>query len=113
MLPVQHQIKNLKRPGLIAAMCRELKIADYSDVRITNAPDARNVTIGQVVVAMTINGLGFTGQTLYIFTEFFKKSCGLVFHCANIFSFYHKRQMSGIMKDLPNQKSNRACATAE
>ena len=74
MLSVQHQIKNLNRPGLIAAMCRELKIAGYLDVRITNAADARNVTIGQVVASMTINGLGFTGQTLYMFTEFFEKA---------------------------------------
>lgn len=51
MLPVQHQIKNLNRPGLIAAMCREMKIADYLDMRITNAPDARNVITGEVVVA--------------------------------------------------------------
>ena len=48
MLPVQHQIKNLNRPGLIAAMCREMKIADYLDMR---APDARNVITGEVVVA--------------------------------------------------------------
>ena len=47
MLPVQHQIKNLNRPGFIAAMCREMKIADYLDMR---APDARNVTTGEVVV---------------------------------------------------------------
>ncbi len=62
MLPVQHQIKNLNHPGLVAAMCRELKIAEYFDARITNDPDARNVTIRQAVVAMTINGLGFTGS---------------------------------------------------
>ena len=52
-------------------MCRELKIAEYIDARITNDSDARNVTIGQAVVAMIINGLGFTGQTLYMFPEFF------------------------------------------
>ena len=53
-------------------MCRELKIAEYFDTRITNDPDARNVTIGQAVVAMIINRLGFTGQTLYMFPEFFE-----------------------------------------
>ena len=35
-------------------------------------PSVRNVTIGQAVVAMIINGLGFTGQTLYLFPEFFE-----------------------------------------
>ncbi|WP_422450395.1 MULTISPECIES: DUF4277 domain-containing protein [unclassified Endozoicomonas] len=42
------------------------RIAEYIDARITNDSDVRNVTIGQAVVATIINGLGFTGQTLYI-----------------------------------------------
>ncbi len=71
MLPAQYQSKNLNHLGLVAAMCRELKIAEYIDARITNDADERNVTIGQAVVAMIINGLGFTGQTLYMFPEFF------------------------------------------
>ena len=72
MPPVQYQFKNLNHLGLVAAMCRELKIAEYIDARITNDSDVRNVTIGQAVVAMIINGLGFTGQTLYMFPEFFE-----------------------------------------
>ncbi|WP_257263102.1 DUF4277 domain-containing protein [Endozoicomonas sp. ONNA2] len=47
---VQYQFKNLNHPGLVAAMSRELNIAEYFD--------ARNVTIGQAVVAMIINGVG-------------------------------------------------------
>ncbi|MBO9484203.1 DUF4277 domain-containing protein [Salinisphaera sp. G21_0] len=66
MPPVQYQFKNLNHLGLVAAMCREVKIAEYFDARITNDSDARNVTIGQAVVAMIINGQGFTGQTLYL-----------------------------------------------
>ena len=72
MPPVQYQSKNLNHLGLVAAMCRELKIAEFIDTRITNDSDVRNVTIGQAVVAMIINGLGFTGQTLYMFPEFFE-----------------------------------------
>lgn len=72
MLPAQYQFKNLNHLGLVSAMCRELKIAEYIDARITNDSDVRNVTIGQAVVAMIINGLGFTGQTLYMFPEFFE-----------------------------------------
>lgn len=72
MPPVQYQSKNLNHLGLVAAMCRELKIAEYFDARITNDSDARNVSIGQAVVAMIINGLGFTGQTLYLVPEFFE-----------------------------------------
>ena len=51
MPPVQYQSKNLNHLGLVAAMCRELKIAEYIDARITNDSDVRNVTIGQAVVA--------------------------------------------------------------
>ncbi len=72
MPPVQYQFKILNHPSLVAAMCRELKIAEYFDTRITNDSDARNVTIGQAVVAMIINGLDFTGQTLYLIPEFFE-----------------------------------------
>ncbi|MBO9484465.1 DUF4277 domain-containing protein [Salinisphaera sp. G21_0] len=36
MLPVQYQFKNLNHLGLVAAMCRELKITEYIDARITN-----------------------------------------------------------------------------
>ena len=71
MPPIQYQYKSLNHLGLVAAMCRELKIAEYFDACIINDADARNVTIGQAVVAMIINGLGFTGQTLYLVPEFF------------------------------------------
>ena len=71
MVPAHYQIKNLNHLGLVAGMCRELKIAEYIDARIPNDADERNVTIGQTVVAMIINGLGFTGQTLHMFPEFF------------------------------------------
>jgi transposase len=72
MPPFQCQLESLNHLGLVAGMCQELKIAEYIDARITNDADARNVTIGQAVVAMIINGLGFTGQTLYLFPEFFE-----------------------------------------
>ncbi len=71
MLPVQYQMKNLNHLGLVAGMCQELKIAEYFDACITNDADARKVTIGQAVVAMVINELGFTGQALYLVPEFF------------------------------------------
>ena len=46
MPPIQYQYKSLNHLGLVAAMCRELKIAEYFDARIINDADARNVTIG-------------------------------------------------------------------
>ena len=52
MQPAQYQMKNINHLGMVAGMCRELKIAEYFDARITNDADARNVPIGQAVVAM-------------------------------------------------------------
>ncbi|WP_371924647.1 DUF4277 domain-containing protein [Endozoicomonas sp. SCSIO W0465] len=49
--PIQHQIKNLNHLGLVAAIYRELKIAEYFDTHITIDPDARNVTIGLIWLA--------------------------------------------------------------
>ena len=72
MLPAQYQFKNLNHLGLVSTMCGWLKIAEYVDARITNDSDVRKVTIGQAVVARIINGQGFTGQTLYMFPEFFE-----------------------------------------
>lgn len=67
MLPVQYQSRNLNHPGLVAAMRREQKIAEYFDGCKANDFDVCNVTIGQAMVAMIINGLvGSTGQTLYL-----------------------------------------------
>ncbi len=49
MPPVQHQIKNLNHLGLVAAMCRELMMAEYFDACITNDPDARNEDLPKAV----------------------------------------------------------------
>jgi hypothetical protein len=32
--------------------------------------DKRNISFGQLFVAMIINGLGFTGRTLHIYSEY-------------------------------------------
>jgi hypothetical protein len=44
--------------GLIAAVCKDLKIADQIDQRL-GVDSQRIVSPGQSVVAMIINGLGY------------------------------------------------------
>lgn len=57
--------------GLVAAVCKDLKIAERIDARLKSAPD-RVVSAGQAVVAMILNGLGFTNRRLYLTHQFFE-----------------------------------------
>jgi hypothetical protein len=57
--------------GLIAALCQDLKIAERIDSRLRKDPQ-RKVSSGIAVVAMIINGLGFTNRRLYLTSQFFE-----------------------------------------
>lgn len=66
--------KTLDHHGLVAATCRELEIVEIIDRVIK--PDVReNLTTGECVLAMILNGLGFTTRPLYITPQFFKDKC--------------------------------------
>lgn len=62
---------NMDHHGLVASVCKDLKIAEKIDQRI-GVDDQRIVTPGQSVVAMILNGLGFTNRRLYLTHQFFK-----------------------------------------
>jgi len=57
--------------GLVAAVCKDLKIAERIDKRL-GVDAQRIVSPGQAVVAMIINGLGFTNRRLYLTHQFFE-----------------------------------------
>ncbi|MGZ3745555.1 MAG: IS1634 family transposase [Pseudobdellovibrionaceae bacterium] len=57
--------------GLVAAICQNLKIAEKIDSRLS-ADLQRKVSPGTAVVAMIINGLGFTNRRLYLTHQFFE-----------------------------------------
>jgi len=54
-------------------MYDELGIGDLIDTIIPQDLDRRHVSIGQIIKAMTINGLGFTQGALYLSPHFFEK----------------------------------------
>jgi len=60
--------------GLVAAMCKELGVADKINEKLyKEAPQQdRVVKPGQAVVAMILNGLGFTNRRLYLTHQFFE-----------------------------------------
>ena len=57
--------------GLVAAVCRDLGIAEKIDQRL-GRDSQRVVSPGQAVVAMILNGLGFTNRRLYLTHQFFQ-----------------------------------------
>lgn len=57
--------------GIVAGTCRELQIAETVDALIPPDPQQK-VSVGQALVAMIINGLGFSNRRLYLFPQFFE-----------------------------------------
>jgi transposase len=60
----------LENEGLVAAVTRDLGIVDRINQRLPTT-DKANVTMGQRVLAMILNGLGFTNDRLYLVPRFF------------------------------------------
>jgi len=63
--------KELNHLGLVAGMYDELGIGKSIDTLIPQDMNQRNVSIGQVLKAMVLNGLGFSNQRLYLLPHFF------------------------------------------
>lgn len=65
------QTAALDHLGLVAAVCQDLKIAQRIDDRL-HCDHQRKVSPGMAVVAMILNGLGFTNRRLYLTHQFFE-----------------------------------------
>lgn len=57
--------------GLVAGMFDALGIGDVLDHATRHHPDMRDLTVGEAVKAMVLNGLGFINQALYLVPRFF------------------------------------------
>jgi len=62
----------LDHHGLVAAICEELQLKAKIDDRIGSKDPRRVVQPGTAIVAMIINGLGFTNRRLYLTPQFFQ-----------------------------------------
>lgn len=67
----QPVIKRLDHLGLIAAFCHEIDLPGIID-RIVPKYSEHNVSHGDAVLAMILNGLGFHSRTLHMFSDFFE-----------------------------------------
>ena len=71
MTAPQPVIKRLDHLGLIAAFCHEIGLPRLID-RIIPKYSEHNVSHGDAVLAMILNGLGFHSRTLHMFSDFFE-----------------------------------------
>jgi transposase len=58
--------------GLVAGMVDELGIGDVIDKATQQNPEMRDLTVGEAIKAMVLNGLGFINQALYLVPRFFQ-----------------------------------------
>ena len=63
---------SLDHHGVVAAVCKDLQLSDKIDSRIGTNDSRRKVSPGKAVVAMILNGLGFTNRRLYLSNQFFE-----------------------------------------
>src|ERR671925_223183 len=68
--PYRSQV--LDHLGLVAGMFDELGIGDVIDHATQQNPATRDLTVGEAVKAMVLNGLGFINQALYLVPSFFQ-----------------------------------------
>jgi len=67
-----YQIKHLDHLGLIAGFCHEIGLVDYINQQFPNQSPDKPMSYGHCLLAMILNGLCFTSQTLYLQSEFFR-----------------------------------------
>ncbi len=66
-----YQIKHLDHLGLIAGFCHEIGLVEYINQQFPNQSPDKVMTYGHCLLAMILNGLGFTSQTLYLQSDYF------------------------------------------
>lgn len=70
-MDVSYETKTMEHLGLIAGMFDELGIGELINEVVPQDVEQRQVTIGQAVKAMVLNGLGFANRRLYLSPHFF------------------------------------------
>jgi transposase len=65
------QVQNLDHLGIVAGMIDEMGLVEQVDSLLGVHPQEK-VTLGQVLKAMLLNGLGFVSAPLYLFSQFFE-----------------------------------------
>ncbi|WP_119327607.1 IS1634 family transposase [Cysteiniphilum halobium] len=61
--------------GLVAASCQDLNLVEKINARIGSDDPRRVIQPGIAIMAMIINGLGFSNRRLYLTPQFFESKC--------------------------------------
>ena len=69
MTAVRYTNERLDHLGIVAGVCRDIGIAPYLDALDEQYHD--HVSVGSAVVAMILNGLGFSNRRMYLTPQFF------------------------------------------
>jgi transposase len=67
-----YQSQVIDHLGLVAGMFDELGMGEIIDQATQQNPEMRDLTVGEAVKAMVLNGLGFINQALYLVPRFFQ-----------------------------------------
>ena len=70
-MSTSYESKTIEHLGLVAGMYDELGVGELIDELIPQDFEQRQVTLGQAVKAMVLNGLGFANRRLYLTPHFF------------------------------------------
>lgn len=65
------QVQNIDHLGIVAGIVDEIGLVEQVDAVLGTHPQAV-VSLGQVLKAMILNGLGFVSAPLYLFSQFFE-----------------------------------------
>jgi transposase len=63
--------KSLDHLGLVAGFCKDINLAQQINHTLDDTGE-RKVSFGHLFVAMLLNGLGFTGRKLHMYSEYFE-----------------------------------------
>lgn len=68
----QYSSKTVDHLGLVSGLCKEIGLVEFFDSALPKETDNTNISSGQLVLAMILNGLGFAGRTLHMFHQYFE-----------------------------------------
>jgi len=64
------EIKNIGNLEIIAAIFKEYKVVERINSLLPKISNNQNVTHGEVILSMIMQGLGFSNRRLYLSAEF-------------------------------------------
>jgi len=62
-------VEHLQHLGIVAAVCREIGVAEWLDAQ--EPGNRQQVSVGTATVALVLNGLGFSNRRLYLVPQFY------------------------------------------